>query len=350
MLVYNINLIIVYVSALISRLFKVNIYTKLVSYFFIIISFCSIFIISGYRYYVGTDYSTYQNIFNTIKTTNKDDSITEIGYYILNKIIYGINQNPQMIFIVTSSIILGLIFFTIIKQCSRYELALYLFITMFHFYASLNVIRQYIAIAITFFAVKYIFEKNFFRYLILVLLASTFHITSIIMIPIYFIVIRKMDIREYIYGAIIGLILLVGFEKLLILATDIFPRYEGYTESVLFTYGSTSGVIIYGVIFLCILIYKDRLIELDNRNSVYINFIFLSVLVGILTTKGVLFARIAGFFNIYAILIIPNILDLFNKKEKRLIYYSILCIGYLYCYLMLRTNQAGVLPFRFAPM
>lgn len=339
---------IVYISSLTSRIFKKNVSTKLISYIFSTVAFTSMFIVSGCRYYVGTDYGTYRGIFMNIM--NEELPKHEIGYYLLSKISYIIDSNPQTIFIVTSLIILLLIFFTINKYCSRYELGLYLFITLFHYYASFNVIRQYIAIAITFYAVRYIFEEKYYKYLISIILASTFHLTAIIMIPFYFIVRIKMDTKEYIYGTILGLIGLIGFEKLFTLAITLFPKYKDYEGSVLFAYGSTNGIIVYALIFVLMYIFRKPLIQSDNRNRIYINFTFISVLVSILTTKGVLFARIAGFFNIYTVILIPNLLDVFNKKEKRLIYYSILCAGYLYCYLMLRSGQGNILPFRFVPM
>lgn len=350
MLIYNLNLIIVYVSSFISRIFKQKASTKIVSYIFSIIAFTSMLVISGLRYYVGTDYSTYKNIYDTINTTDIESSVSEIGYYFLNKFIYTINSDSQMIFIATSFIILLLIFITVNKYCDKFELALYLYITLFHFYASFNVIRQYIAIAITFYAVRYIIEHKFYKYLIAIIIASSFHTTAIIMIPFYFICKIKMDTREYLYGSIIGIISLLAFEKIFELCINLIPRYTEYKESVLFTYGSASAVIVYGIIFIIIYMFRKSLIELDDKNIIYMNFLFVSVLISILTIKGVLFARIAGFFNIYAIILIPNLVDLLKKKEKRIIYYSILCVGYLYCYLMLRSNQGGVLPFRFVPM
>lgn len=348
MLVYNLNLLIVYISSFANRVFNKNVHIKLVSHIFSAIAFISMFIVSGYRYYVGTDYAVYKQLFlDTYPKMNELPS-DEIGYYILNKLVYKISTDYQSIFIVTSLIILLLIFITIYRECNKYELGIYLFITLYHFYSSFNVIRQYIAIAITFYAVKYIFEHKFYKYLIAILLASSFHITAIIMIPVYFIVQIKMDTKDFIYGAIIGIVCLNAFEKVLSILIDLFPKYEQYNDSVLFTYGSIRGLVIYGIIFMVIYIYRDKLIKADIKNSVYINFIFISLLVSILTTRGVLFARIAGFFNIYAVILIPNLIDIFNKKERRLLYYSILCVGYLYCYMMLRTNQGEVLPFKFA--
>ena len=348
MLIYNLNLITVYISSTISRIFKQNTSTKTTSYIFIGIAFASMLIVSGYRYYVGTDFSNYQYMFMNIY---KEELITqEAGYILLNKIAYKINPNPQTIFIVTSLIILLLVFVTIGKYCSRYELGLYLFITLFHYYASFNVIRQYIAIAITFYSVRYIFEKKFYKYLLSVIIASTFHLTAIIMIPFYFIAKIPMGNREYIYGSIIGIMGLSLFEKIYTSAIDLFPKYEGYRESVLFSYGSTTGVVVYGIIFIVVYIFRKKLIQLDNRNMIYIKFIFVSFLVSILAIKGVLFARITGFFNIYAVILIPNLIDLFNKKEKKIVYYSILCIGYVYCYLTLKSGQADVLPYRFRPI
>ena len=55
-----------------------------------------------------------------------------------------------------------------------FELSMFLFIGMFHYYASFNGIRQYMAAAILFWAVRYLIDGKLVRYMIVVLICSLF--------------------------------------------------------------------------------------------------------------------------------------------------------------------------------
>jgi len=98
--------------------------------------------------------------------------------------------------IITSFIIL-LLFFREFKKYSPYIwLSVLMFITVGQFYTSFNIIRQIIAVAIIFSGSKYLYERNLSKYIFIVLLASTFHKTSIIMILFYFILNFKFNINK----------------------------------------------------------------------------------------------------------------------------------------------------------
>lgn len=64
----------------------------------------------------------------------------------------------------------------------------------------------------------------------------------------------KIDIKEYIYGTILRVIGLIGFEKLFTLVIILLPKYKGYSGTLFFIYGSTSGMIAYDIIFIVIYI------------------------------------------------------------------------------------------------
>lgn len=68
---------------------------------------------------------------------------------------------------------------------------------MMVYFSAFNGMRQWIASIILFWAIKYIWNDNFIKYFICVILASTIHISALIMIPVYFIVKERPFGRKY---------------------------------------------------------------------------------------------------------------------------------------------------------
>ena len=157
MILYISNLIFVYIACLVSRIFNEN-NNKILAGMFLLLAFLSMFFISGFRYGVGTDYFNYEYIFKNISLNNIS---AEFSYDFLSIFIKKFFSNAQIIFLVTSFIILMLFFISIPKYSKRYELSIFLFITMYHFYYSMNIVRQYIAISIVLYGIRYIFSENF---------------------------------------------------------------------------------------------------------------------------------------------------------------------------------------------
>jgi hypothetical protein len=79
--------------------------------------------------------------------------------------------------------------------------------------------RQYLAVMIILFALRYIDQNRFFHYLIWILLASTFHVSAMLMIPFYFIL--KIPMNRIVLAAysIVGAVLYLFSYQLLDFAT-----------------------------------------------------------------------------------------------------------------------------------
>lgn len=352
MIVYNINLAIVFCLLYKARQeLEINKNKeKYDDYNFL--AFMSMFLISALRNYtVGTDSEMYMNIFRKVSTYSLDSSPVEIGYLLLNKILSFINVfgGYQIIFIITSAIILFLMAKTIIENSKRYELSIFLFITMYFYYNSFNQIRQYIAIAIMFYAIKYMFNKDIKKYVICSVIAFTFHQSSIIMIPFYFIL--QMNLSDKIVKITLGLSV-VGYlilDKVLLVVFSLIPRYQKYAEGELSKLLTDGSNIVHAIILLALFIvvykFKDKLISIDKRNNVYINAILFATAFQILGTKTVLFSRIVYYFSIYAILLIPSIVDIFEGENRKKAYLAIMAIYFVICNVLLLLNQSEVLPY-----
>lgn len=73
--------------------------TFFVASFFIILT-----IFVGFRFEVGTDYPTYQEMFRTINSSLGNYVVVEPGFWLINRFIYIIGGNFQLMFLVISII------------------------------------------------------------------------------------------------------------------------------------------------------------------------------------------------------------------------------------------------------
>ena len=139
----------------------------------------------GLRYRVGTDFDSYYTIFENI---NEDWYIqlydgTERGYVWLNRIVSLYTDDPQWIMFITNGFI-SLLGVRCIQKFSRFvPFSLYIFFTTIYI-QSFNLIRQGMACALIFIAFGYARERRFIIAYALILAASLFHRTSLVVIPI----------------------------------------------------------------------------------------------------------------------------------------------------------------------
>lgn len=145
-------------------------------------------LLAGLRYDVGTDYFTYLQAFEIIKLGGETRwEHVEFGFYLLNVILNKLNLPPESIFFVSSFITL----FFIYNGISNNEIIKYSFLAPFIFYlmffqASFNTIRIIMAVSIFFYNIRYIKERDFKKYFIFTMLASSIHLSAIVTLPVYF--------------------------------------------------------------------------------------------------------------------------------------------------------------------
>src|SRR5690606_6683100 len=113
----------------------------------------------------------------------------DFGFGILQMLLKNyISENPQILIFTTALLTNVFIVLTLFKYSKMVELSLYVYITGGLFLVTMNGIRQTLAAAIAFAATKYLIEGDWKKYFAVILIASTFHQTALLLIPVYFIV------------------------------------------------------------------------------------------------------------------------------------------------------------------
>lgn len=111
---------------------------------------------------------------------------SEFGYYLLNRIIVCFTNSYHVVVIVVSSIIWFLYYTYICKNSVSPCISIIVFFLSFFYFRQYNGVRQLLAEAIALQGFRFIYERKFWKYCLIIAVAYTFHNTAIFLLPVYF--------------------------------------------------------------------------------------------------------------------------------------------------------------------
>lgn len=292
------------------------------------------------RYKVGTDWPAYYDFY----VYGADN--TELGYHFINNLFadFNIHYNVFLLFINTISLLL--IFFSLKKHAIYLGFPLLLFFCELFLYFNFSGIRQGLAISFTMFSVRYILNRSFLKFLMLVIIAACFHITAVIFVIAYFIPLRKLSKKECIIMVTSFIVFSTAiFSVLNIFSGDLAQKAKFYLELQeqednirgLFLIGAIKRSIIVGLVF----IFGKQLIK--SKNCIYFFNIYLIGLGMYLSTYLIspdIGVRLSSYFLIFDLFIAGNLFYYNKKLEVRLfiaLIFSLVSIYKITTYMALET-------------
>lgn len=337
-----------------------------------VLSVIPFFLVSAFRYDVGTDYlKRYWYDYNRM-VQGKNVSNLEIGFKIIIKICIIFSKEPYILFVICSGIIIGLIMYTVITKSRNPILSVLIFFLGGFFFDSLNIMRQYMAMSIVFFAYNFLLEdKKTILYILCVILAGTFHSSAFIML-----VLALLPKKEYANWKLVLPVTVI----ILLLNERLFKILEialqGTRFNVYFSGKLAKGEVSFLLIAENLLFYlamnymyfKNKKIgNIDKQDTLFLNIQTLALLCIAISTCHMLFIRITLFFSIFQIISVPYYISkmpiqeiekdinkiskgkLKLKKEKFQKYATIiivLCFIFAFTRTNILTNTNRVLPYR----
>lgn len=298
---------------------------------------------------VGNDTKNYMDdnrIYNTANFLNNftstEDVIDNFGYRtefstsFLNWIVYELNLPPRTIIFTYSILLLVLLYLALKRLQINTSLALMFFVLSSLYYFSLSAARQLAAVGLFAYGITFIFEEDKKRYLffLFAILATSFHISSIFFIWLYFIRYIKIQRRLLYYIAaticIITSLLDFNITTLVYRFFDVeyVTRYMGlYDESIRSIKGRIFDFLIY-VFFLLIFDLRNTEKESDTYDVLFILSVILMALFG---HSAILIARITYFVTIFISFYISKVViesELYNNRlaVSFFLLYCALCI------------------------
>ena len=130
----------------------------------------------------------------------------EIGYIYYNIILSYLTANRYIFILLVTFTIYILYYFSIKSYCVNYPFAAMLFMGLMFFF-TFTYLRQMLGVGIGWLALQYIYKRKLYKFLACMLLAASFHNSAIVLLPLYFIPMKRFK-RNHIIGFMIVCLIL----------------------------------------------------------------------------------------------------------------------------------------------
>ena len=278
---------------------------------FILLAFRNIDIgidLTNYKYYFETSSSM---TFNEILTSENQ---IEKGYILLTKIVTLFTDNFQLFLIIVALLVLVPIYNLYKKNVSKSLIAIIIFVNMSTFAIIFSGLRQSIAIALGVLAYKYVKEKNIFKYILIVLLAISFHSSAFILLLMYPLYHIKINIKHLlIILSTLFLVYLYRMNIFMFLVQFLPEKYQGY-EVV------QTGAVLTLILYIIFLIYS-YVITYNNRDyniNGLRNFLLLTIVIQIFASISTVAMRLGYYYIIYIPILISQVTQNSSKRFKQI--------------------------------
>lgn len=269
---------------------------------FCLLAFIVLGSISAFRFDVGYDYSyIYRPLYEPILQNpfiTSSELVHEPGFVLLERLIALASSDYQMLFIVTSYLIVGLFMLYYYLYSPGPAVCVFLFLSLGQFYCSMNFIRQTLAGVICLFALPLLQRRKFWRYCAIVLVASLFHTSALIMLAFYFINLIPVKGNVLLVYVPVAIIFYLSSSGMIELITQyIYGHYDENEPSVALGFPLTALAILV-FLFLFLFLNRKTLTKRKEKNYVYINYAFFAMLFMFLGTKHSILNRFALYFEL----------------------------------------------------
>lgn len=316
-----------------------NAYAKTKNIFYNNVLVLLVTIVAVLRYDVGYDYKTYHQIIS-----NENHELIYLLFSPLSALFAEIAvyfKSPQLLFVLFGIPTYVLFLSALRRNSLIYSVSVIMFICLCYF-NTLSIIRQALAVAITFSGYNYVKERKFFRYLIIVVSASLFHSSAIIALVIYWLP------RFQFNKLLLGLVALIAFKPFVISAMKSLGFYDNYLSSDVHIAGGSLIIIFTFTLYaFCLYLWLQRR---DMNNRGLINIVTIGMLCYVLFGPH-LGGRASMYFEIYLYLLLPNLvsrLSIYSKKNVIVFAsYSFVCFFLLYLWMpFLKGNVSSYIPYK----
>ena len=284
-----------------------------------------LFVIAAFRYNVGTDYDTYELMYNAflIDDVPRVWQGKEPGFVAIIKILTFLGLSAQSLFVVTSFFILLFFYFGMYRLFKRQDSQLIILMLFFTFIylTSLNVIRQFMAISIFAFLIYYIVRGNYLKYHIGVFFGALFHLSFFVVSPLYFLSKIRLSNNQIILVSIfiVALLFFNIIDAISSIEKYFKIKYWWYFQNLTNERTLTAKISFFISLFSSLL-----LIFLLNKNNKFENFLINSSLYFLFLNSILFYSGVAGRIGFYyKVIYLFTLVVLFQKYSARLKKYTI---------------------------
>ncbi len=320
-------------------------------------------VVCGFRYNVGNDWVGYKEHFEAIRLSNLGffDQYMEVGFFTINKVVGKLGLSSEWMFFFVS--LFTWMFF--VKGVHRNILPMFMFFVFVdeYFFWGMNGVRQFMAMGAWMFAIKFLVSRESVKFVLAIFLASTFHYSSLLMLPIYLIPFEKYK-SNFIWIILFVLTLFIGgsgvvisvVESVLIWLGEQHPvlgTYTRYIESGKFAIDQSVtiglGFFFKTLVNLLIILLAPFVIHKRKAYKVYFVLFFIGAVIFNVSFNIQLLGRLNHYFLILRPLLLGIIVYEFWQKEKLRVVILLFCGLYLLLFMKAIADSSNMCsPFKFS--
>lgn len=285
-------------------------------------------------------------VYNTVSTYEKSK-----GFYFFAGLIKCFISQDYHVWLFILSFINGLCVAITLKEYSTdFATSALLFILTCYFTWMFNGLKQFFAATVMFAATGLILKKKFIPYMIIVLFMSTFHNSVLIFIPVYFIVQGEAWNKRTILFIVLTMMAIVFADQFIDIFNDVVENTT-YSESMKEIGQTDDGTNIFRILVesvptIMAFIYRKRIKEISTPIiDLCINMSIMGTGIYIISkilSSGVMIGRLPIYFTMYNLILLPWLIkNLFDKNERRLIYYVMIVCYFAFFYYQIFINWDG---------
>ena len=255
---------------------------------------------------------TFEQLRYYIENVNNEDP----GFTIYTAVIkraFGHSYRPYLF--ITAAIQCFIVTFFYRKYSYNYCFSLFLFFASTDYFSWIfNGLRQFLAVVITIAGFQLLLDKKYFKYILIILLAITIHLSALIMIPLALVVTGKPWNR--------GTLITLGITVFILLFTNRFNSFlvnvmqnTQYGESIA-TWDDDGTNIIRAVFYsmptVFAFICRKKIAEEDNpliNTCVNMSILSSAIWTVSVVTSGIYFGRLPIYFGLYNYILFPYLID-----------------------------------------
>lgn len=275
---------------------------------------------------VGVDSLTYYDHYYTYGKWGCD--FIEPGFDWLTRILYAQGYEANALFVAMAAISLLFLYLALDRLDRDYSISAFcVYLLTFAFFV--NGMRQGVACAVFLYAYKFIQEKKLIPYILLIVFASLFHASALILIPLYFILGYSLPSAWYV------VIYILSFAGLFVDLSTYIPEvgfwgrdYSRYAENVKIEQASWTGFMVSSALNVGVfyLMFSNRMF---SKLPVLSNLVFAAFVFKNLGFNMPIVSRVTIYFSWFIFLLYPLLLQknrryLFRSRELTVLFLIII--------------------------
>ena len=345
-----------FLSLIIKRDYKIQLISKRAisgKKIYIVLVTIILIIIAGLRSTrVGADTDMYRKLYGYIAGTNSFlngyllRSGVEIGYFILEFVVSRFFPFQVFLFI-TAAISIIPIMIVIYRYSRNMFMSLFFYITYGYFSFAMGGIRQACAIGICMIAFIISREKKLIPFIITVAIATSFHISAVLFLPVYWLnSIKKKKIIVFAYIVLLGLAFL--FKNQIFTFLNLFSR-QAFTAAT-----DQGGTRFFATMIIAVAIgwfYYNRFLsqnmEYSGTNWELLLMFSMSTIMWPIASVNAELNRMYYYYHIFIFLYLPNLMKSLKRSERTLIEITFIAISCYYLQAYIINGELQYAPYYF---